>query len=346
MQDHQTADAKKTKKLHHDLIIMNGAPEIATQTEVSVAHDLIAGGIAGSASVIVGHPFDTIKVRLQTASASSNVTMMSSFQGKGGIQSLFRGMAAPLSTAAMVNAIIFAAYGTSSRWWDQYYPYDGNYNAIMGLTREDHNEYHTASIQASNALQHDPWQKSFLCGSFAGLCQALVICPMEHLKCRLQLPDSTYKGPLQAAKSIVSSHGIPGLYRGINSTLIREIPAFGAYFSVYDAVKDSVNSYFDTHNSDSSQHMWLASAFAGGVSGSFTWAMIYPIDVIKTRIQTSPMAAPKNELQIYHVGRTIVKEHGWRFLFRGLNVTLIRAFPVNGIIFPVYEFTLSYLTDL
>jgi len=33
-----------------------------TEDEVTAFHDFIAGGIAGSASVIVGHPFDTIKV--------------------------------------------------------------------------------------------------------------------------------------------------------------------------------------------------------------------------------------------------------------------------------------------
>ena len=30
--------------------------------KVKAVHDLIAGGVAGSASVVVGHPFDTIKV--------------------------------------------------------------------------------------------------------------------------------------------------------------------------------------------------------------------------------------------------------------------------------------------
>lgn len=31
----------------------------------------------------------------------------------------------------------------------------------------------------------DPWEKSFLCGSFAGFVQCVVICPMEHIKVRM-----------------------------------------------------------------------------------------------------------------------------------------------------------------
>jgi solute carrier family 25 (mitochondrial carnitine/acylcarnitine transporter), member 20/29 len=287
--------------------------------EVSVLHDLISGGVAGSMSVIVGHPFDTIKVRLQT---SSSVSMKSSLTGNFG--SLFRGMAAPLSTAAMVNAIIFASYGTSSRWWDTYLPH-----------KLDHG--------------HDPWYKSFVCGSFAGFCQAIVICPMEHLKCRLQMTgdsNNIYKGPLQTSKLIFKSHGIPGLFRGWNSTLIREVPAFGAYFSVYDYVKDYVNDYYYSHGERAESHTWIASAFAGGISGSVTWIMIYPIDVIKTRIQTAPIQTPSHELRIIPVGLDLIRQNGWSILFRGLGVTLMRAFPVNGIIFPVYEFTLSHLTNL
>ena len=38
------------------------------QQPVTALQDLIAGGIAGSTSVCVGHPFDTYKVMLQTSS--------------------------------------------------------------------------------------------------------------------------------------------------------------------------------------------------------------------------------------------------------------------------------------
>lgn len=87
-------------------------------------------------------------------------------------------------------------------------------------------------------------------------------------------------------------------------------------------------------------HTWIASAMAGGLTGALTWAVIYPFDVIKTQIQTAPIDTPRSERTIAVVLRRIVKEHGWQRLFRGLSVTCLRAFPVNGIIFPVYEYTL------
>ena len=69
-------------------------------------HDLVAGGIAGSASIVVGHPFDTVKVRMQVAKPKGAVSLSTRD---------FLGLAAPLYTAALVDAVIFAAYGSSAR---------------------------------------------------------------------------------------------------------------------------------------------------------------------------------------------------------------------------------------
>jgi solute carrier family 25 (mitochondrial carnitine/acylcarnitine transporter), member 20/29 len=277
---------------------------------------------------------------MQTSTGSLSLTSF------GGPASLFRGMGAPLSAATVVNAIIFSTYGTSSRLYDQY------------LQPPDPD------------AMHDPSQKAFLCGSLAGLVQCVVICPMEHIKCRLQIqhgkgsPDEFYKGPRDAIKSIVRQHGIQGLYRGWCATSWREVPAFGLYFAFYDILKDKVNTFLAEQvvgldsstttttttstgsmamTSETNAHTWFASALAGGTTGALTWGLIYPIDIIKTRIQTSPWDTPLTERRIVNVAQEIVQKHGWRHLFRGLNITLIRAFPVNGIIFPVYEFTLMHI---
>jgi hypothetical protein len=56
---------EKRQEVHHlDYKKSVETQEVTSaEDEVSFFHDFIAGGIAGSASVIVGHPFDTIKVR-------------------------------------------------------------------------------------------------------------------------------------------------------------------------------------------------------------------------------------------------------------------------------------------
>ena len=287
--------------------------------EVAFVHDFVAGGAAGCASVVVGHPFDTIKVRLQT----SNQGVRSLLSG-GGVSSLFRGLAAPLSAATAINAVVFSSYGVASRLYDE----------------------HVTPNDDESDVNHDPWQKAMACGSFAGLMQCFIICPMEHIKCRLQA-NAEFTGSVQAIKSIMKNHGLSRLYQGFGTTMWREIPAFGLYFAVYDYMKDRANLYLaeqaglEPNVNAQHSHTWIASAFAGGCAGCLSWAMVYPVDVLKTRIQTSPLTTPRSELRMLRVGRDLVAQHGWRYLFRGLGITMIRAFPVNGTIFPVYEFTLQ-----
>lgn len=239
--------------------------------------------------------------------------------------SLFRGMGAPLATATGINAIVFGSYGFSSRLYDVYLPPPATDDAITN---------------------HDPWQKSLTCGAFAGAVQCFVIGPTEHIKCRLQIQSSTtttstrYQGPLHAVRHILQHHGVTRLFQGFSSTALREIPAFGVYFASYDALKDLAVAHLGTSSS------WLASAWAGGCAGSLTWAMVYPVDVIKTRIQTAPLDTAWAELGLWRVGRDLVRHHGGvQCLFRGLGVTLVRAFPVNGTIFPVYECVLQHMVE-
>lgn len=371
--------------------------------EVTALHDLIAGGIAGSASVVIGHPFDTIKVRLQTSAPGSSTSTSTS--GKGGFLSLFKGMAAPLSTAAVVNAIIFATYGSSIRLWEDVFESgrhdDETHGMISGegavFIEHDHHglaESSSSIQQRQGEVEHQQSLqeimadklpenqttktennnstlqrfKIFTCGCLAGTIQAFVICPMEHIKCRLQVQSSSiaqvvatnagpaiastqqqlYKGPVDVCTSIIKKHGITGLYRGMGVTLWRETPAFGLYFATYDTIKDRVTNFLEEkdekHPIPSHAHAWAASALGGGISGALTWAVIYPFDVIKTRIQTSPLEKHLRR-GMWTVGRDIVEGHGWRYMFRGLGVTLARAFPVNAIIFPVYELVLVQLGD-
>ena len=83
-----------------------------------------------------------------------------------------------------------------------------------------------------------------------------------------------------------------------------------------------------------------SSVVAGGISGALTWAIVYPVDIIKSIIQTIPLNTPRERRTTLYVAKDIIKRHGRMYLFHGLGVTVLRALPVNGMIFPVYELSM------
>jgi hypothetical protein len=77
--------------------------------------------------------------------------------------------------------------------------------------------------------------------------------------------------------------------------------------------------------------------FAGGMCGVFSWLFVFPIDLVKSVIQKDVMMVEpkyKNGLQC---ARSIIGQQGVKGLYRGLTVTLIRAFPIHSLNFLVYE---------
>lgn len=295
------------------------------ETNVTAVCDLIAGGIAGSAGLVVGYPFDTLKVRAQTGLSALSVAQF------GGIGTLFRGIGAPFATAALVNATIFGTYGESSRLWDRY-------------------------LASYNKGNDSVVQKPLVCGTFTGIITSLIICPTEHVKVQLQTQRSgeiAYRNSLHAAQKILGSHGVGGLYRGFYATCWRQGPSFGLYFATYDRVKEWGQPNFKNgypHNFKGANHhcdstTWLASILAGGVAGSFAWAVVYPVDLIKSWIQSLSLHTPSSERSLWYVTKKVVQTGSWSALYRGLGITLVRAFSVNGIIFPIYEVTLTMLTN-
>jgi len=86
----------------------------------AVAKDLTAGTFAGVAQLLVGHPFDTIKVKLQSQPAplpgqqprySGAVDAVKQTLAAEGPKGLYKGMGAPLATVAVFNAVLFTARG-------------------------------------------------------------------------------------------------------------------------------------------------------------------------------------------------------------------------------------------
>jgi len=287
-----------------------------------MALDFVGGCLGGFAGVVVGHPFDTVKVRLQTQGASGvryrgTFHCFSKIIAQESVLGLYKGMASPLVGLTFINAIVFGVQGNVLRKFEK--------PTILS---------------------------NFIAGATAGGLQCIICCPMELAKTRVQIQGQgesrkyysthshAYKGSIDCITKIYKAEGIRGCYRGMSTTLLREVPSFGVYFAAYEFFCSTLEKRHP------GEHLGLpALLIAGGMSGMCSWMSTYPIDVIKSRLQADGVGGVN---QYKGIIDCIVKSYhephsgGFSVFFRGLNSTLLRAFPVNAATFAVVTLFLRY----
>jgi len=166
----------------------------------------------------------------------------------------------------------------------------------------------------------------------AGFAVCAVETPIDLLKIKLQSQigrssADAYTGVFDAAQKIIRMHGIFGLYQGLLPTVLRNIPAFGGYFLAFEAVKRSLTPQ--------GQLPTLTTCFlAGGAGGFGFWGLVYPIELIKTRLQyDSAIKSERKYRGILDCFQKTIKTEGVKGLFRGYIPANVRAVPVNACVF-------------
>jgi len=176
-------------------------------------------------------------------------------------------------------------------------------------------------------------------GSVAGIANSVVSGPVEHIRIRLQIQQAhnkIYSGPGDAVKKIVSAHGIAGLYKGQVATLYREAIGYGAYFWAYEKL---MQRELKKHGIRRDQVSPVKAVIFGAGAGYALWACIYPIDMIKSRMQTDgfTVADGRKYKSTLDCIRTVWRTEGIAAFTRGLTPTLIRSPFANGATFLGYE---------
>jgi len=117
---------------------------------------------------------------------------------------------------------------------------------------------------------------------------------------------------------IVRYEGAASLYNGLAPTLTMAIPATVLYFATFD----KLNIKFK----DNDLGMVVSPLLAGSLARLIAATSIAPLELLRTRAQ-----AEANPLGMMALGRSEVRENGFRGLFRGLVPTLIRDIPFSAI---------------
>lgn len=180
---------------------------------------------------------------------------------------------------------------------------------------------------------------SFMAGLFAGACVCFVSVPTELVKVQAQTTDES---SIEVMQRILQENGLLGFCQGGLVTILRDSIGYAFYFLAYDGLLDLLCSI--------TKHKQWAVLLAGGLAGCISWFSIYPLDVVKTRLQTH--IHTENDLIIHHerpdwglgvtesqvlgimnCTRALWEEDGFPGFFKGLPVALLRAFVVNAVIF-------------
>ena len=127
------------------------------------------------------------------------------------------------------------------------------------------------------------------------------------------------------------------LFRGFPVTIIRETPSYGAYFVSYEMFCRMLKP-------EDGELTTGRLMLAGGLGGVVGWASTYPFDVAKTIIQGDPNILDKRHRPIRTMDclQLLWRQNGVRALFKGLNATIMRAFPTNVAILSTWRLTITY----
>jgi solute carrier family 25 iron transporter 28/37 len=82
----------------------------------------------------------------------------------------------------------------------------------------------------------------------------------------------------------------------------------------------------------------LGAAFVGGAVAGFSEHLVmYPVDTVKTRLQVSGQPGMPVYTSLSHAGKSIIKQEGFRRLYRGLPAVLVGAIPSHAAYFTALE---------
>lgn len=284
---------------------------------VEATIDFTAGCLGGVATVLVGQPMDTIKVKMQTFPVQ-NPDMFKTFrqtiQREGFFAGLYAGTLPSIAANVSELSVLFMCYGQCQ--------------SLVSKT--------VGGGKSKDKLS--PLENA-LAGSVAAIFASVTLCPTEHIKCQLQAQremGQVHRSMFPLTRQIIRQEGFGQLFKGLGPTLAREIPGCFFFFLGNEGSKAIICRLTKSKRED----LGLGSTlFCGGVAGVSFWTSIFPFDAVKSKIQVS------SETSAMRVVRELWRTNGIRAFYSGLLPCALRAFPSAAAMFFAYEYSKDLMTS-
>lgn len=290
-----------------------GCKENIVVAKTSPLVNLAAGAFAGGIANYSTYWLDTVKVQMQCQPKlySSTFDCFSATWRSKGLFGFYQGALPSMLGHMSKTGIVFMSYGVCE-------------NFICKLcniaTPSDLMLCHHASV-----------------GAFTGILASLFLCPLEVVKCRLQVSctescqiAAKNSPSIYIIKDLYRNEGIKGFYRGLTGIWTKEIPGSFIYFGSYECAKCVTQIYYGSEID--SKGTFLCGCWAG-----LCFCITHPIETVKSRIQVA-RGADINCNGFFKTAVHIVKNEGCYQLCSGLKPSIVRAIMLSGIQFTAFEF--------
>lgn len=267
-------------------------------TQFSI-REFVTGTVAGISGGLVGFPLDTVRVRLQLATAAPPRLLDSFFPvgASKGLRTVFRGSLAPSVSVLLQNSLLFGFQANLMRLFD--------------------------SPKSLAAL--------FLSGTISGAMNCLVSTPTDLLKIQLQ-SSPQFKNSWECLRRIVQVSGLRrGIFSGFWITVLRDAHSYGVYFASYDYLMRQMETW-----KMKDLDRFMAGGVAGCLCWTSSYPVDIVRARLLAQDMLVPPSQRRYPSALACFRETVAKE-GYSSLWRGFQITMIRGFLVNGVTFVVYE---------
>lgn len=275
--------------------------------------ELFYGSIAGVAICLIGHPFDTIKTRMQVTNQTMKTTVLNLVK-KEGMRAFYKGLSSPLYSLPLINSIVFGTYASTKK--------------LLEINNKD--------------LKYSEDKIIIISSMFAGILNSFVCGPIELFKTKMQIQSDTkyYKSNIDIIKKISKVSGLKGIFQGTYLTILRESIGYPCQFLTYEFMLRYFRKKQKKQKLNSIYYM-----ISGACAGVACWTSSYGIDVIKTRVQSKVNNRPISIVPKGIFFKEIIyiyKNFGIRGYFVGIGAIMGRACLANACGFWAWEFSKSF----
>nr|XP_039256665.1 mitochondrial thiamine pyrophosphate carrier-like [Styela clava] len=259
-----------------------------TITKSTFIHHIASGTLGGAVTRALISPFDVVKIRFQ-------------LQSEAGKARRYRGL-------FQATRVIFKEEGVTA-FWKGHIPaqwlsmvYGGvQFCAFEFFTTIVHQILpHSRQETVKNMTTHG------VCGALSAIVATIVAQPLDVLRTRFaaQTEPKTFTSATRAAFFMVRQEGYFSLYRGLIPSLVQIVP--------FSAMQFGSRSFFEA--------VWISHGLkpgnfsefiCGGCAGLLAKTFVYPLDVVKKRLQIQGFAAPTvSQIRHYRSFSTVSVQYG------------------------------------